>query len=473
MKKLIGLVALVVALAAAPFAQAQAGGKDFGYAFAQDYGAWSAQIDSNVASGAVTVTIRGKASFSTPGGKPYFPFLAGNVVHIGEGTAEDVTITSAADACADQNALLNSCTFVATLANSHRAGARLSSGTYGLREAILNAGASDVTVIVSANSPITSTMITNATHPFTQTTMIKQLNGGNEIWYSESGANFAATFDVGGDGSLTFNPDITSTTPRITLTETGAGSNLTLWDLNLDAAVLDLRTRTDADGAGATVLEVKRGTTTTVKGISFGAAVPTNPQAFLAIVPPAFSQVTANQSYSLLTVSPGGATTIPAGTAPVVASARFDEPNLTCTGTCTAAATVYISGAPTEGTSNDALLIGSGSLTTAGRIKMAKGADIASGGGSCVSGDCTLGNDGNVFLISGTTTVDGFATAGWQAGSIVWIQTSGNITFNSAGTVAGGYAAMALTGNLSMTANDTIGLLYDGTSWVEIALIQR
>lgn len=110
-------------------------------------------------------------------------------------------------------------------------------------------------------------------------------------------------------------------------------------------------------------------------------------------------------------------------------------------------------------------------VTTNTRFETAKGTTVVSG--SCSSGDCTLPGDGNTFIVSGTTTVDGFATAGWQAGSVVYIQTTGNITFNSGGTVAGGFAAMALTGNLSMTDLDTLGLLYDGTSWVEISLIQR
>lgn len=112
-----------------------------------------------------------------------------------------------------------------------------------------------------------------------------------------------------------------------------------------------------------------------------------------------------------------------------------------------------------------------GSGFSAGRLLTAQGATIASGGASCVAGDCTLGTDGNFFIISGTTTIDGFATVGWRAGSIIVLNTSGSITFTNAGTVAGGYGAMLLVGgaNVSMTANDNMILIFDGTAWQQIA----
>lgn len=103
-----------------------------------------------------------------------------------------------------------------------------------------------------------------------------------------------------------------------------------------------------------------------------------------------------------------------------------------------------------------------------GRITAAKGIDVLSA--ACVSGDCTL-TDGNYFLVSGTTTVDGFATAGWTAGSIVVITTDNNITFNNNGVVAAGFAAMKLVGGaaVNMTANDNIMLMYTGSFWDQIA----
>lgn len=500
MKKILSLI---VALAlSGSMAFAQTAPASFGYKFAQDYGKWSFISENAIAAGATkTVTVRGQAKAATPGGLTFFPIAAGNLIAFG---TETVTVTSAGSACSDSNMLQNACTFVATFTYAHNPGERMGSGTYGLQDAILAAGSRDVTVVVDGNSPITSTIITAATHPNTQTTLIKQLNGGNEIWYVESGANFTSSFNVGGAGALTLNPNITSTEPRIVLTETGAGTDLTKWDVDLDAAILNIRTRDDADAAGVSIMKVVRGTTTNVATvvfnedsndtdyrlesnalsnflvidgnanlngqISFGGATPTNPQAFFSILPAVNATgVTANQSYYHAQVAPGAAVTIPTGTAPVVASMFLAEPNITATGTVTDAATLYISGAPTEGTSNEALKIAGGSFTTAGRVNQAKGSDVVSG--SCSSGDCTLPADGNYFYITGTTSVDGFATAGWQAGAIIIVHTDGNITFNNAGTVAGGFGALALVGaaNVSMTANDNMMLIFDGTAWQQIA----
>lgn len=99
-------------------------------------------------------------------------------------------------------------------------------------------------------------------------------------------------------------------------------------------------------------------TTVLTGSVAIGGAAPTNPQAFVSVTPPAnASGVTAAQSYSLFTVAAAGATTIPTGTAPIVATARFEEPNITATGTVTAGVTVYIAAAPTEGSTNYALWV--------------------------------------------------------------------------------------------------------------------
>lgn len=108
--------------------------------------------------------------------------------------------------------------------------------------------------------------------------------------------------------------------------------------------------------------------------LAIGATVPTNPQAILAVLPQAVS-ATANQSYfhqQILTT--GGAVTIPTGTAAVVASLNIHEPNITATGTVTAAATVRIVDAPTEGGSNYALWVDSGVTRFDGNLTFAAGA---------------------------------------------------------------------------------------------------
>lgn len=110
-------------------------------------------------------------------------------------------------------------------------------------------------------------------------------------------------------------------------------------------------------------------------------------------------------------------------------------------------------------------------LTSAGRalwytrVQQAKGADVASGG------TVTLGEDGNVFAITGTTACDYMTTTGWQAGSVVVLMFGTSVTINhNTGTVPGSTAPFLLSGaaNFSATANDSLTLCYDGTSWREI-----
>lgn len=63
-----------------------------------------------------------------------------------------------------------------------------------------------------------------------------------------------------------------NTQPRLLLNETDQGTDLKLWDFDLQAGVLTGRTRTDADGAGVNWLSVTRGTTTAITNISLGNA---------------------------------------------------------------------------------------------------------------------------------------------------------------------------------------------------------
>jgi len=79
----------------------------------------------------------------------------------------------------------------------------------------------------------------------------------------------------------------------------------------------------------------------------------------LDVIGPSRTHTAATNAY-IAYIRPGGARTVPTGTTALVASLRVDEPNITATGTVTAAATVYISGAPTEGTSNYGLYVADG-----------------------------------------------------------------------------------------------------------------
>jgi hypothetical protein len=104
-----------------------------------------------------------------------------------------------------------------------------------------------------------------------------------------------------------------------------------------------------------------------------------------------------------------------------------------------------------------------GSARIVGRLNLTQGAAVAS------SGDLTLGTDGNIFSITGTTTINAITTASWQAGSeiILIFASTPTVKNNTAG--GGGTATMLLSGgaDFSATANDILRLVYNGTNWIE------
>lgn len=110
-----------------------------------------------------------------------------------------------------------------------------------------------------------------------------------------------------------------------------------------------------------------------------------------------------------------------------------------------------------------ALKIGSGIFATAGRVEAAKGANIASGT------NIVLGGDGNYFHITGTTTVNTISATGWQAGSIIVLEADGSQTWSHQGAGTGASLWLVGAANVSMTANDKMILLYDGTNWLQVA----
>lgn len=106
-----------------------------------------------------------------------------------------------------------------------------------------------------------------------------------------------------------------------------------------------------------------------------------------------------------------------------------------------------------------------GAQTQQARFQFGKGADVAS------ATTITLGADGNVFALTGTTAVDYITTTNWQAGSLVILLFDTSITVgHNKGSAGAGAAKMLLAGaaDLSATANDQLGLVYDGTLWREV-----
>lgn len=104
-----------------------------------------------------------------------------------------------------------------------------------------------------------------------------------------------------------------------------------------------------------------------------------------------------------------------------------------------------------------------GSFKLTGRILGAQGSDIAS------ATNITLGNDGNYFDITGTTTTNTIASTDWTAGSSVVLQFDGALTFTHSGAGTGASVLLAGSVDFITTAGDTLTLSYDGTTWRETA----
>ena len=100
----------------------------------------------------------------------------------------------------------------------------------------------------------------------------------------------------------------------------------------------------------------------------------TNTSAFHLVAPAALT-AQANTAYAHVNVAPAGAVTVPSGTTAVVSSLEVNEPNITATGTVTAAASLYVSGAPSEGSSNDALWVDAGNVKFDADLTLGAGAE--------------------------------------------------------------------------------------------------
>jgi len=169
-----------------------------------------------------------------------------------------------------------------------------------------------------------------------------------------------------------------------------------------------------------------------------------------------------NTNYAAVVASTIGINIGASGTHPIFAN--FAVKPLTINsgaGTLTNAATFYLEGAATgtgSAINNYTLWVDSGTSRFDGRVSLSAGANIAS------SATLTLGSDGNLFHITGTTAITAITSSGWSAGSEV------TLIFDSTASITAG-ANMLLSGgvNFSGTANDVIKLVFDGTSWFEVS----
>lgn len=87
-------------------------------------------------------------------------------------------------------------------------------------------------------------------------------------------------------------------------------------------------------------------------------------------------------------------------------------------------------------------------------FKMAKGADVAS------ASSMTLGDDGNMFKITGTTTINNITAK--QAGTVVVLYFAASTTLSTSGN-------LKLSDTYVSAADSTITLACDGTNWYEVS----
>lgn len=105
-------------------------------------------------------------------------------------------------------------------------------------------------------------------------------------------------------------------------------------------------------------------------------------------------------------------------------------------------------------------------LVALGRLKAAKGSDVAS------ADEIALGTNGNYFDITGSTTINHITKTDWSAGTVVILQFDASVTVtHNAGTPTGTEASILLAGGVdfSATVDDTLQLVYDGTTWREVS----
>ena len=123
------------------------------------------------------------------------------------------------------------------------------------------------------------------------------------------------------------------------------------------------------------------------------------------------------------------------------------------------------SGTTVATSTSDELEVDNKKVLIPNRFQTSTGANVAS------ANDLTLGNDGNVFTITGTTQINAITTTNWQAGSEIILIFNASVTVKNNTAGGANTALMLLAGGVdfSATSNDVLKLVYNGTSWFEVS----
>lgn len=168
-----------------------------------------------------------------------------------------------------------------------------------------------------------------------------------------------------------------------------------------------------------------------------------------------------------LKITPAFTLTEPSSGSFSIYGASIDMNSISVTsgsGTSVVAALNLTAGSDTDAGTNLALLT-AGDIQIVGKILGQKNTDVAT------ASTITIPN-GNAVTLTGNTNIDYITTTGWTAGSTLILQFTGTPTVNhNTGSVPANTGNVQLMMGLgfSATANDTLTLYYDGTSWREIA----
>lgn len=180
MKQLLILLGLSVSLSA--FGQARIYN-------ASSYGAWSSQVYTGNTSTGASSLVASPVVVTTSNGQQFIPFLANEVVTLDKGLATAETVTVVPTNCFAGS--LN-CTLSATFSFKHTIGSGITSGTFGLQEAINQASLSpDSGTVLIDNTwqgPAGSALITAAVG-FTSV-VIQDNRSGTPQFYQWNGSQY-------------------------------------------------------------------------------------------------------------------------------------------------------------------------------------------------------------------------------------------------------------------------------------------
>jgi hypothetical protein len=270
---------------------------------------------------------------------------------------------------------------------------------------------------------------------------------------------------VAGSGLSLSTLSLGAAEPRLIFVETDQGSNLKNWDIDVNAGVFSLRTRTDADGTGTTFMSVVRGSTTSIASMSLlGAAVGiggTPSSGTLDVFGTAVNSATFRS-----TGAPGGYvkfydTTNSIDRGHVGYGATLFGGAISDFGLSSTGALKFAPGGGTIALTVDAFQ----RVTWANKVTRAAGTSLAAANNLVPAGD------GNIVVVTGNTQINLISVNNYTTNDIITFEFTGTPTVKYNQGTSGSNRNILLAGHADFvaTANSTLTLMYDGTNWVEIS----